>query len=102
MPDNKTPKTFEDWLSQAIKDSVGAVSIEEAWSAATEATRSEYEDKIKAMQAETNKLKNALSDIANHNTLNGGKYNNYTEAYFGVVDFAKRKLEELNQRGKDE
>lgn len=123
------PKTFEEKLNQlTTKASQYAGKyftiveyaenkgirfvLEEFWNTATEATRSEYEDKIKAMQAEIDRLEKTLSDIANHDTLNGEKYNNYTEAYFGVVRLAERNLsrqssatkiyKELNQRGEDE
>lgn len=37
-------------------------------------------------------LEKALRDIAEHNTLNGNKYNNHVAAYEGVVEFAAKAL----------
>jgi hypothetical protein len=39
----------------------------------------------------------ALKAIAEHNTLGGDKYNNYGDAYYGVVDFAEKALEKLKK-----
>lgn len=49
----------------------------------------DYETKIQALQKENEILKEALIDIATHNTLDGEKYHNFNAAYNGVVEFAQ-------------
>lgn len=60
MSDKQTSKTFKEWYLTATKDSFGSVSIELAWNAAVEETRAKYDDKIKAMQAEIDNLKEII------------------------------------------
>jgi hypothetical protein len=40
----------------------------------------------------------ALDNIANHNTMDGEKYNSYDAAYSGVVEYADSYLSETNTR----
>lgn len=49
------------------------------------------------LRAENGRLIEDLRKIANHETLDGDKYNNYEQAYLGVVEFAAKAL-----RGADE
>ena len=52
---------------------------------------------VEKLNAENERLIEDLRKIANHETLDGDKYNNYEQAYFGVVEFAAKAL-----RGADE
>lgn len=52
---------------------------------------------VEKLNAENERLIEDLRKIANHETLDGDKYNNYGQAYFGVVEFAAKAL-----RGADE
>lgn len=57
-----------------------------------------------ALQKENEILREALTDIANHNTLDGDKYNNFNDAYNGVVEVAqaailKEIIKELTTEG---
>ena len=78
MSDNKTPKTFKGVYAEINCMSLEQVDIilqiqdkqdtkysrvktcEALWNAASEATRAEYDDKIKAMQAEIDKLNSEI------------------------------------------
>ena len=67
MPDKQTLKTFKEWSDKVIPLSFTTSPeyrrSKEAWNAATEATRAEYDDKIKAMQAEIDKRDTLLTRI---------------------------------------
>ena len=64
MSDKQTLKTFKEWSDKVIPLSFTTSPeyrrSKEAWNAATETTRSEYDDKIKAMQAEIKKRDDLL------------------------------------------
>lgn len=105
MPDNKTPKTFQEVLiSFGLKTTLPELSIPKhlavfgkmMWNAATEATRLKYEDKIKAMQAEIDGKNRLLGEI--------GLFirNKFIKTKEGQ-DLVTHKIhKELNQRGEDE
>lgn len=95
--ESKIPKTFEEWYLTATKDSFGSVSIEDAWNAAVEATRAEYDNKIKAKQAEINRKNRLLEEIG---LFIRNKFIKTKEGQDLVTD---KIYKELNQRGdKDE
>lgn len=99
MSDKQTPRGFiEKYASISDMDTSQVISLldiqdrqdtkysrvktcEKLWNAATKATRAEYDDKIKAMQAEIDKLNRISNKWAQR---------------------ADNLAEELNQRGEDE
>lgn len=52
---------------------------------------------IESLEQKLSKATKALSDIANHNTLDGNKYNNFIAAYLGVVEFSAKALKEIGE-----
>lgn len=97
MSINKTPKTFEDFyvLDGKFEMNGTTKSYEHTWSAANEVARAEYEDKIKAMQAEIDDLLRIATWYKAQLSAEGYTMTNRYK-------FTCRKLEELNQRGEDE
>jgi len=53
---------------------------------------------IEKLKEENKEMRGCLENIANHNTLDGEKYNNYSNAYQGVVQYAKEFLDKINKR----
>ena len=133
MSDKQTPKTFEEWLSGKLeiapskqdrqnlydmKDVIElgwnerAKSVSEEINAATEATRTEYDDKIKAMQAEIDKRDKLTKErevrmteqlayvMAILKTLNDST--EWTDKQKQVLQGFKEGETLLNQRGEDE
>ena len=121
--DKQTPKTLQQYIIEncprfkkpvftvdmhlgaeqqyeSVIDPIFKNVIVQTWNAATEATRAEYDDKIKAMQAEIDKrdylLKLVLEDFKNLRLgvieENDPEINHTTE----LIE------KELNQRGEDE
>ena len=112
MSDKQTPKTFEDFLKTTEYE---CSNCAEVWNAATEATRTEYDDKIKAMQAEIDKInkKDKLTKerevrmtehlacaMAVLKTLNDST--EWTDKQKQVLQGFKEGETLLNQRGEDE
>ena len=100
MSDKQTPKAFKDFLislNMGIDESFDMSEINQApelsvafmfWNAATKATRTEYDDKIKAMQAEIDKRNMRIKELKRDRVNRLFKY--------------RDTLKELNQRGEDE
>jgi len=90
MPDKQTPKAFEDFYIANGKFEMNGTtkSYDHTWNAATEATRAECDDKIKAMQAEIDKRDVRIKELERDRVNRLFKY--------------RDALKELNQRGEDE
>ena len=101
MSDKQTPKTFEEFIKGVgcEKSSWTYEVLQDGWSVGTEATRSEYDDKIKAMQAEIDKLKKGLHSVILEHYRNE-KINPIPD--WSEIEYWQDYLEELNQRGEDE
>lgn len=86
-------KTFHDQEVQALKEESAdkdkrIAELEKNY----ELYKSGAELFIKTRNERIEHLEKALRDIAEHNTLNGNKYNNHVAAYEGVVEFAAKAL----------
>jgi hypothetical protein len=121
MSDKQTPKSFEEKLKQVADKALNNYGgqyfsvveyaeskglrfiLEEFWNAATEATRAEYDDKIKAMQAEIDRRDALLSKILSlFNEIDDARYEEVSWSVFNEMDKLQDKIKELNQRGEDE
>lgn len=65
-------------------------------------TRDELIDQLQVenikLQSKLDKVNKRLTKITKHETLDGEKYNNYNDAYYGIVEFCKETLEELTDK----
>lgn len=105
---NNKPKTYKSWLLEKFPDrylghGLSSDYSEESWNAASEATRAEYEEKIKAMQAEIDKRDAAIKEIAPWlaASLDGKECVEYRDACNAIMAIDIQN-EDLNQRGEDE
>lgn len=107
--DKQTPKTFksfEEFQDDYFDNNKVPMNVEDSWNAATEATRSEYDDKIKAMQAEIDKLRGFVDrfqiEYYPKNSARGlGLL--YADIVESEIEHLQDYLEKLNQReGNDE
>ena len=97
MSDKQTPKTFEEWRkAEYQKPRSSIVSVEETWNAAVEVTRAEYDDKIKAMQAEIDKLnseiKHGCIDCASHDCSEIKRLKEVYDMRGAIIDGMRRVL----------
>jgi hypothetical protein len=56
---------------------------------------------IAELQAKLADYEKALEKIANYDTLDGDKYNNYTDGWYGVAKFAKEALAKVRNDSKE-